>query len=1505
MRKFFAMVAFFMVFFSSFSGLNKVASLSFNLKATPECGYILLEWEPVTGADRYYIYRGPGEGLEYETPLTDFPIEETSYQDVTDLVVNQKYCYYVKAVNQEGREFLQSTEACALFTCQEEVPEIGDEDCRLILKYQVGNFYYWRNENQKGPMDVEPVLLNSRVLASARYLAEEVGATVGWDDTTRTVSIVTLDGVKIQMQIGNPIMLVNGQQVQIDPNNKAVTPIIYKNRTMLPFRALAYNLGATGPDDIVWLGDIRTAVLTFNDGNCNWICGCYKPYVSPAAAVTTYQFYKDCDDTNRMNVTIPPTMKDKLHGWLFADYIKQHPNSPKWCVEIRLDKDGSVIAWRARPDQYPDCCKPKECKWICGCVIRWTEAPNNHISIYFSVNCKGDNTELINFIVPMSLKDTSLGLTLLEYFRKYGNQNYWCLEICVDANRKVVQWKATPERYPDCCKPEECKEICGCILKVEPIAGSNNIQVSFSPNCDPTNVLNLVMLGNILDSQFGISISDYIKKYPNQKYWCATFCIGPNNKVVKWTATPEKYPDCCKPLPTKSICGCIVRMATTPDSNGNYSVNISTNCQSTDQQPFDLVIYFPATLLDLNKNKNVYTNFYTDLGGPPAKLCFEAEINSMNVVVKWWARPEKTPPDCCKDSCKWVCGCFEKYDSSSKGGTKIWFNPNCNSPSTSWVEYFIPWNLEDLNHQFTIGEYIDQYPSNKVKYWCLEVCVDNQGNVVQWKATPERYPDCCKPVLDCKEVCGCIISVDPIAGTDKTEIVFSPNCDPTNILNLVMLGNILDSQFGISISDYIKKYPNQKYWCATMCIIEDTEIIKWTATPEKYPDCCKEEGGRIIAYFPEKCIAGTSVLIYNTAGEVVWKGEPNGNGIIDTGCKLKCPDVYTIVPVNQNCTFTPAKQEVKVPCCPEKAEIKFDCNCEPLQKLCCCVVRMTIDPDNNGNYSVYLKKDCSTGDPVYDLVLMFPSTLLDTQLGLTILQYYQSIPPLNPPKMGCIEVAYNASNQVVSWAAYPDRSPCCEEKGGRLVVNIPTKCIKGTTVYVYDVTGAVVWSGNPNSDGLIDTGCKLKCPVTYVVVPKNETCTFTPAKQEVKVPCCPEKAEIKFDCAQKKGRVLVNIPKDCIQGSTLVWVFDVEPTATAKPLGAIEMDNNYQFDSECTLECGKTYWLMPQNEKCKFYPVYQKVTLPCCPEYAKVDFKCECETPKGRIRVSLPKNCMEGTKVLIYEGTSNLVATLTVNDLGYFDSDCTLKCGTYYTIIPKNEKCKFSPESQYIKTFCCPEINTISFQCDCQTEKARIVCNMPANCAANTTVYVYDAAGNLAVTLTVNAVGAFDTGCVLKCSTNYTVVPKSEKCKFYPESQSVQTGCCPETTTVAFKCECESATARIIITVPTTCSASTTIYVYEGEYSSNKRSVLSLSPDRSGKCDTGCVLKCNTLYTIVPKNANCTFYPATMPVKTTCCPEAATVAFKCECEGPGSIPPEEKVSPSIRQPRCVFNKEES
>jgi len=999
----------------------------------------------------------------------------------------------------------------------------------------------------------------------------------------------------------------------------------------------------------------------------------------------------------------------------------------------------------------------------------------------------------------------------------------------------------------------------------------------------------------------------------------------------------------------------------------------------------------------------------------------------------------------------------------------------------------MPEDQLDTNYGYTITGYLEKFPEHKRP--CLEFIASGK-RILKWRATPEKYPDCGNPSVPCKEICGCILAVDPIAGTTTTQVLFSPDCNLANSITLTMTGNLLDSALRIPMATYLEKFPNQKYWCAKMCITANNAIVKWTATPEKYPDCCKEEGGRIVAYFPEKCITGTGVLIYNSAGVVVWKGEPNQNGYIDTGCILKCNEIYKVFPISKTCTFIPPSQEVKVPCCPEKAEIKFDCNCETLTKYCGCIVRMTINPDANGNYSVYFKKNCAAEAPAYDLVILFPSTLLDTELGVNALDYYNSVPGTSPNKYACIEVAVNAAGQAVQWSAFPNKKPCCGgEEGGRLVIYMPVKCIKGTTINIYDATGVSVFSGSPNDDGILDTGCKLKCPAMYIVTAKNPNCTFKPEKQEVKVPCCPEKAELKFECtcesdygrikitvpsdcapstyitiydvetgnivlklaptdyangvfdtgcklpcgktykivplnakckltpesvvikcpccpgfgsasftvpetesygrivcyvpstcisgtkiviadvagniiwsgapndngyidtgcvlkcntayqvipknadytfnpeykdvklpccpekvelrfecSTKKGRIVVNIPRDCIKGSTIVYLYDQEPTSTIKPIGAIMMGNDLTFDTDCTLVCGKAYWVKPVNDQCKFLPEYQKVIPPCCPEYSKVDFKCECASAKGRIVVTIPRTCLQ-TSTIVYlfdveptAASKPIGAIMMGNDMT-FDTDCTLLCNKAYWLKPQNEACKFFPEVLKVVPPCCPEYASVTFKCECEPEKARITVSLPTIGIANTKVLIYEGTSNLVATLVPNDNGIFDTLCTLKCGAYYTIIPKNEKCTFYPTSQYIQARCCPEITNVAFKCECETSNANIIVTVPTNCSADTTVYIYEGEYSANKRAVMTLTPDRAGKCQTGCVLKCNTLYTVIPKKANCTFYPASQPVKTSCCPEINTVAFKCEC-GPYRFKPIRSLFFTACIPRCTFYKEE-
>ncbi len=240
---------------------------SFNLEVTPGCGFNMLTWDEVAGATQYFIYRGFGAGEEFETPLLDFPIMETSFKDEINIKDGQEYCYYVTALGADAAEFARSNEACAVPSCY---TEPDPDECKLVLRYQQDNVMYFANGEQKGPMDTPPVNVNSRLFLVVRYVTEEIpGTMLEWVGTSKTVVVTTRDGTRIELQIGNKDAKINGEVIQIDPNNPEVVPFIENGRTLLPMRFVAENLGATGPDDIRWYGDTKTVELRFDDPMCD------------------------------------------------------------------------------------------------------------------------------------------------------------------------------------------------------------------------------------------------------------------------------------------------------------------------------------------------------------------------------------------------------------------------------------------------------------------------------------------------------------------------------------------------------------------------------------------------------------------------------------------------------------------------------------------------------------------------------------------------------------------------------------------------------------------------------------------------------------------------------------------------------------------------------------------------------------------------------------------------------------------------------------------------------------------------------------------------------------------------------------------------------------------------------------------------------------------------------------------------------------------------------------
>ncbi len=707
---------------------------------------------------------------------------------------------------------------------------------------------------------------------------------------------------------------------------------------------------------------------------------------------------------------------------------------------------------------------------------------------------------------------------------------------------------------------------------------------------------------------------------------------------------------------------------------------------------------------------------------------------------------------------------------------------------------------------------IDPYNSNVVPF------IDNGRTLIPLRVTGEElnakeinwYADRMVAELifpcqekPCKWICGCILKAGPATDTNYWIVVFDENCDGVSPIDFQIPANLHDTNLNLTIEDYIRKFPNNKYWCVELCLDESGKIVNWKATPERYPDCCEEEGGRIIVSMPKECLEGTTVYIYSMDNVEVWHGIANNEGVFDTGtnpCILKCPATYKVVPKNEKCKFYPESQEVRVPCCPDVAKVEFKCECEEEVKKGGIIVKVNCDtataliPVPGIKINIFKTSD---GTLVWSGITD-SSGKIDTCFNIEPGQY--KVVPDDYSNMCSDIVPPSHIANVTSGNKVELVFKCkCIGKNGRIIVKMSKECLTGTKVIIYDKDGNVVWSGEANSDGIFDTGCSLLCPGgPYKVVPVNDKCKFSPPAHEVRInKCCPEYEVVEFKCEceeeVKKGRIDVLLPENCIKG-TIVEIYD----ASGKLITSIKDPTNNVFTTGCTLSCPGTYIVKPVNKICKFYPESQKVELKdCCPEkYVRVEFKCECEEEKyGRIVVTIPGNCVKGTTIYIYDSTGNIVSSGSPNANGVFDTDCKLKCIATYKVVPKNENCKFYPESQEVRVPCCPDVAKVEFKCECQEEKkGRIDVLLPENCIKGTVVEIYDANGKLITSIKEPTNNVFTTGCTLPCPGIYIVKPVNKICKFYPESQKVELkNCCPDYVRVNFKCECESQGVREIV----------------------------------------------------------------------------------------------------------------
>lgn len=113
---------------------------------------------------------------------------------------------------------------------------------KIIIKLYIGQKSYYVNDVKK-EMDTEPIIFQGRTLLPIRYVAEALGATVGWVQVEQKATI-NFKETSIELWISKNSAKVNGEYKLIDASNPEVKPIVVPpGRTMLPIRFVAETLG--------------------------------------------------------------------------------------------------------------------------------------------------------------------------------------------------------------------------------------------------------------------------------------------------------------------------------------------------------------------------------------------------------------------------------------------------------------------------------------------------------------------------------------------------------------------------------------------------------------------------------------------------------------------------------------------------------------------------------------------------------------------------------------------------------------------------------------------------------------------------------------------------------------------------------------------------------------------------------------------------------------------------------------------------------------------------------------------------------------------------------------------------------------------------------------------------------------------------------------------------------------------------------------------------------------
>ena len=237
----------------------------------------------------------------------------------------------------------------AVSVCAEDVAEDEPILIALLIDYP----YAMLNDSTRGLIDpdnenVMPIIVDDRTLVPLRFISEQFGADVAWEDDTRSITL-TLRDTEVTMAIDSNEFYINGELNEMD-----VPAQIIEERTMIPLRAMAESLGKLvywdPPTNLIIVYDYDGYIYTeegmeAEDISYAWIVKGFITYDGPSAAPDVFESAAPSSSPEPSESPEPAVITVTASKYEIADHGTYLP-------ENTLDGDMSDgSSWRA---EYED-----------------------------------------------------------------------------------------------------------------------------------------------------------------------------------------------------------------------------------------------------------------------------------------------------------------------------------------------------------------------------------------------------------------------------------------------------------------------------------------------------------------------------------------------------------------------------------------------------------------------------------------------------------------------------------------------------------------------------------------------------------------------------------------------------------------------------------------------------------------------------------------------------------------------------------------------------------------------------------------------------------------------------------------------------------------------------------------------------------------------------------------------------------------------------------------------